>query len=1208
MSLLHLTTSYTVIPDEHNYPNTTCLHCHKLQYYLLNGTRYFISNTHLHFLSGLYYLNTDLIIENVNNISLIGRSINHGTSTVIQCNSSVGIVMENITNLSIENMVIKNCGTLKTSSFSAAVIITSCYAVKLYYMKICQIHSSTNHRHGISLLGINIIGNSYLEHITCDQQLRFVYLETNAPSNDYMVSLSHYHVVNNYSLEHTVDIELNQLSYSLTFQISNANLLKPQNTFLYVKSKFSFQNIIVIINCTFNNYHYKNDQTLIYLTNLNVHFKNCQFMNIDSNAEIIVMSNIKKVIVDVTFDQCIFHYNHIKKHSLMEVSYYSNITISHCSFYDNTANIFAYSYNNRVIENDYCNMQPVAVIIKNTTFSTKHINLLLIACTRLLLIGPVKFCGIGIITDTFNMQSTIILFRSTITIYGYIEFSFNIVDSLIKYSECATPDCFTMNVANNASLVITNNALGTYFDVEWNEDYTVTKINYPPCFFQYLDSSTSYTNYSIIFRRNTVHFFGSHFLLMKKMLLSSLQYVTEARLSITHCYWLPHSIFNTTIPLDVNDKYVKFANNSEYLPQKINKKLLCYCINDTHYDCYKDDLGYLYPGQTASVPFCWIENLTNIINDINEYGRIDLEHTNVNDVDDVQVLAEINTNQTHFTPCVVHQPNEMIQLTNKKCTTLHYTIAFPTDNWCELFIKVPFGRRTEYNIFYIRQLSCPIGFVKKDRICQCYPSFPLFGITNCNINNQTILRPANSWISASNQNNYFISLICPFHYCKASAMYLNLAHPDMQCQFNRSGILCGQCQQGLSTVFGSSHCKHCSSIYLLLIIPITIAGLVLVLLLFFLNLTVTDGTINAFILYVNIISINSATFFSDYHSTLAYTFVSLANFDLGIQTCFYNGMDDYAKMWLQLAFPFYLICIATLLIIGSRYSNRIQTITAHRALPVLATLFLLSYTKFLRIASNVLFFYSSITHLPSKHTTHVWSIDANIPLFRVQFTVLFVVCLILFLVLVYFNFILLFTKTLSRFHFITKFKPLLDAYQGPYKIKFYYWTGLQLMLRTVCFGLSSLDSYINLTISIVILSITNVIHSCSKPFKNKMKNYQEMLFIINLQGLYTITLSFAQDDNVKRISVNVLIMMAAVQFVLIVAYHMFAYASNGAIKKSVMLGICRVKGALAHWIARFYNKPQIHDQQFELHHCDIPEVTHNYQEYREPLISQKYFK
>jgi len=50
------------------------------------------------------------------------------------------------------------------------------------------------------------------------------------------------------------------------------------------------------------------------------------------------------------------------------------------------------------------------------------------------------------------------------------------------------------------------------------------------------------------------------------------------------------------------------------------------------------------------------------------------------------------------------------------------------------------------------------------------------------------------------------------------------------------------------------------------------------------------------------------------------------------------------------------------------------------------------------------------------------------------------------------------------------FKPLLDAYQGPYKIKFYYWTGLQLVIRVLFFGISSLDITINLTAGIVILS------------------------------------------------------------------------------------------------------------------------------------------
>ena len=150
-------------------------------------------------------------------------------------------------------------------------------------------------------------------------------------------------------------------------------------------------------------------------------------------------------------------------------------------------------------------------------------------------------------------------------------------------------------------------------------------------------------------------------------------------------------------------------------------------------------------------------------------------------------------------------------------------------------------------------------------------------------------------------------------------------------------------------------------------------------------------------------------------------------------------------MWLQLVFPFYLIFIITLIIITSCYSTTVQRLTACRALPVLATLFLLSYTKILRIVCTVVFFYSTITHLPSKHTTLVWSVDANIPLFGVRFTILF---LILFLILVLFNIIFLFfNRMLTKFKFIYRFKPLLDAYQGPNKDKFYYQTSLQLLIR-----------------------------------------------------------------------------------------------------------------------------------------------------------------
>ena len=378
--------------------------------------------------------------------------------------------------------------------------------------------------------------------------------------------------------------------------------------------------------------------------------------------------------------------------------------------------------------------------------------------------------------------------------------------------------------------------------------------------------------------------------------------------------------------------------------------------------------------------------------------------------------------------------------------------------------------------------------------------------------------------------------------------------------------------------------------------------------LFYFNVTITAGTINAFILYANIISINSPIFFPQTDEFLpAYTFISHANLDLGIQTCFYNGMDDYAKMWLQLAFPFYLIFIATLIIITSRYSTTIQRLTARRALPVLATLFLLSYTKILRIVSSVLFSYSTITHLPSKHTTLVWSVDANVPLFGVRFTILFVVCLILFLILLPFNMVLVFTRTLSRFKFITKFKPLIDVYQGPYKLKYYYYTGVQLLLRVIFFALSSLERNVNLVLGTILLSIIIGAHGIISPLQSKAKNLQEMMYIINLQILFVVALYDHQV--ISPIGYNILFGIAAFHFALIVLYHIITYSCNGKIITKMHSRI----SSLLRWITRyeFHSKSDKRKQlDSELRECDtrneIPEAV-NYHQFQETLLNEQYF-
>ena len=91
-------------------------------------------------------------------------------------------------------------------------------------------------------------------------------------------------------------------------------------------------------------------------------------------------------------------------------------------------------------------------------------------------------------------------------------------------------------------------------------------------------------------------------------------------------------------------------------------------------------------------------------------------------------------------------------------------------------------------------------------------------------------------------------------------------------------------------------------------------------------------------------------------------------------------------------FPFYLTLIATSVIFLSHFSSKILRLTFTRSLPVLATLLQLSYCNILRTIITVLFFYSTITHLPCGSQRTVWSFDASVPLFEFKFTMLFIIC------------------------------------------------------------------------------------------------------------------------------------------------------------------------------------------------------------------------
>ena len=488
-------------------------------------------------------------------------------------------------------------------------------------------------------------------------------------------------------------------------------------------------------------------------------------------------------------------------------------------------------------------------------------------------------------------------------------------------------------------------------------------------------------------------------------------------------------------------------------------------------------------------------------------------------------------------------------------------------------------------------------------MCDCDPylSNSDIHIDKCYIDESTIKRPANTWITAHNYSNdtkYLISHNCPMDYCLPHSSHLNLLNPDLQCHFNRTGILCSQCQHSLSMVFGSSRCIHCTNIHILISIIVIVAGIVLVVLLYFLNLTVTNGTINGIIFYANIISINDSVFLvNDNVLKPLRVFISFANLDLGIQTCFYDGMDGYAKMFLQLFFPFYLIIIAIIIILGSRYSSTILRWTYTRSLPVLATLFLLSYTSVLRAVLTVLFSYSTITKLPSGDQQLVWSIDASVPLFGLKFTILFITCLVLFLLLIPFNIILLFTRCLSQFKMINYFKPLLDAFQGSYKNKYYYWIGVQILLRSVFFIFYTLHTRLKLVLSTVLLISFSILVGYVCPSRNKLVNIQELLLLLNLTIMYAV--SYQGSGDVFSTVTNVMISLAFIQFFTIVLHHFLTYTCHC----NVVTTLRAVRKKITKYFC--YGRSN-YQSAIDLALLDIPEHAHNYNEYRDKLVSDDF--
>ena len=270
---------------------------------------------------------------------------------------------------------------------------------------------------------------------------------------------------------------------------------------------------------------------------------------------------------------------------------------------------------------------------------------------------------------------------------------------------------------------------------------------------------------------------------------------------------------------------------------------------------------------------------------------------------------------------------------SEKCSYYNYTITVYQQGLQECTFIYYFQTTVKrlYNKYYVSLLACPPGFLFANGKCICHPNLnEITQFPTCNIVDQSVLRPGDVWIMYSNATGEIMyTLNCQIQYCSSSSFYIQLVNPNQQCVNNRKGLMCGECAEGFSATFGSSRCKKCSNIWLTITTAFMLTGLLLVIVLFAFKIDIANTNTTGLILYANIISLNSFNILTNstnnfLTSSSAIILISLLNLDLGFELCFYSGMTEYAKLWLQFAFPVYLILLTSLLLFIRKHIQCVQ--------------------------------------------------------------------------------------------------------------------------------------------------------------------------------------------------------------------------------------------------------------------------------------------
>ena len=605
---------------------------------------------------------------------------------------------------------------------------------------------------------------------------------------------------------------------------------------------------------------------------------------------------------------------------------------------------------------------------------------------------------------------------------------------------------------------------------------------------------------------------------------------------------LDRCTLDVTFPRPGIDR-IKVISKYELTPEAITSDpvRICLCTENNEVDCNIRSLTVLNKTRGQTI------NLMGTVVDQDSNPKASYISASYNDT-----TAELGQGESR-------------RKTSSNCSNLSYHI-FTQENSATLTLHLEgYCSHSIFSVItiHIQVKQCPLGFEEDGDHCVCDNRLANhFSDVVCNIDTESVYGRESLWLRYD-EEYLKVHADCPVDYCQPTSdtNTISIEYPDKQCAYNHSGVLCGACQDNYSIGLGGSKCLHCTSDYpLIWLIPVfAVAGVALVALLLICNMTISHGTLNGLIFYANVVSIARLTSLQNCSiNPILSVFIAWINLDFGVETCFYSGMDTYQKTWLQFAFPLYIWLLVGAIILACRYSFTSVRVFGRNNIALLATLFLLSYTKFLNTIITALSF-GEVLQGSANDTSDqlvpytVWIYDGNIEYLKGKHMPLFTVSLVflVFLILPY-TLVLIFGQCIRSIPTQRKcvlwflnsraFVSIMDAYTAPYNNRHRYWTGLILLIRCVLFlafasNYSSNALLTNMYITtLVLVGILSTKTCLTMVYKNSLVNALENFFLLNLVILSG-TVYYLRGGNGICYCTSASVSVSMLIFIGILAYH-----------------------------------------------------------------------